>query len=273
MNIKQAEFIFENEALNLSKEKIHFHTIQFLTREKSKFIYDYKPYGSCVLVKIRNQFLIFTASHIPTDVPNNSLYVNTRIGEQQVIGFCHQTDFKSDSFLDVAYIILDKMLGLLISEKYEFLPIEKICHSHIPKETTNYMVSGYPVKNIWKNDGDIYTGSSHFLLSMANQKAYKYYSIDPEKNYVLNFAGKGIDIIERNHDRIDDPHGISGCGLWFLQARLVAGKMVLEYVLIGIMALFKKSKYHVLIGNKVELIMADIEKELGINFDWGILSK
>jgi hypothetical protein len=272
MTVKEAEFIFENEALNLSKGKLHFHTIQFLTKASSKFNYDFKPYGSGVLIQIQNHFLIFTASHVTVNAQNEPLYINTRIGEQQVIGSCHQTNLNDDKLCDLAYIILDKMLGLLLSETYQFLPLTKISHSHIPKETTNYMVSGYPEKNVWQYEGDMYTGSSHFLLNMANEKVYKYYNLDLSKNYALSFSGKGMDILAKEKTKIGDPYGISGCGLWYLQARPVLGKIILEYLLIGIMTEFKKSKYHILIGNRVELMFQDLEETLQIKFDWNVLS-
>jgi hypothetical protein len=265
--------IFQNEALNLSKEKLHFHTIQFLEK-KERFQYNYKPYGSGVLIKIQDHYLVFTASHVTGNIGNGSLYFNTRIGVQQVVGSYYETDIEIDKHTDLAYIILDRMLGLLLSETYQFLPLTNICHSHIPKETTNYMVCGYPEKNIWEDEGDIYTGSSHFLVCMANQKIYTYYQLDLNKNYAVNFAGRGIDLTTCNKsNKIDDPYGMSGCGLWFLRARAIAGKMILDYFLIGIMTMIKKYKYHVLIGNKIEPIMIDLERIGLFNFDWKTLSK
>jgi len=109
---------------------------------------------------------------------------------------------------------------------------------------------------------------------MVNEKIYTYYHLDTKKNFVLNFAGKGVDLeTGKKSDKINDPYGMSGCGLWYLQVRPEYGKMVLDYFLIGIMTSFEKYKYHVLIGNKIELIMADLEKTGLFNFDWQTMSK
>ncbi|HVM86699.1 MAG TPA: hypothetical protein VMT76_00830 [Puia sp.] len=273
MEIKEAEIIFQGAALKLSQDKLHFHTIQFLIKKKNSK-YNFNPYGSGVLVEIEDQYLIFTASHVVETADSDPLFILTRIGVTQVIGSSSNTNFKNDKNTDLAYIILDKMLGLLLTETYQFLPLTKISHSHVHKETANYMVCGYPDKNLWIKEGDIITGSSHFLLSMANEKTYEYYHFDKQKNYVLNFAGKGVDIVTgKRSEKISDPYGMSGSGLWYLQVRPEPGKMVLDYFLIGIMMLFKKSRYHVLVGNKIELIMADLQANGIFDFDWKVLSK
>ena len=273
MDIKEAEILFHDAALNLSKEKLHFHTIQFLTKRLTP-LSNYSPYGSGVLIQIEDQYLIFTASHVTKTTDAGPLYVNTRIGVERVIGSCHETDFELDKNTDLAYILLDRMLGLLLTETYQFLPLTKICHSHIPKETTNYMISGYPTEYIWEQEGDIFTGSANFLLSMADEKRYNYYHFDKEKNFVLNFAGRGVDMRTRNRsDKICEPYGMSGCGLWFLQARPESGKMVLDYVLIGIMTIYKNSKYQILAGNRIEPIMLDLQEKRLFDFDWQVLSK
>src|SRR5260221_5970031 len=193
MDIKGPEILFHDATLKLSKEKLHFHTIQFLIKGV-KPPRNYSPYGSGVLIQIEDQYLIFTASHVTKTTDAGPLYVNTRIGIVKVIGSCHETNFELDKNTDVAYILLDGMLGLLLTETYQFLPLTKICHSHIPKETTNYMITGFPTEYIWEQGGDIFTGSANFLLSMANEKNINFINSNKEKNFVLNFVERGINI-------------------------------------------------------------------------------
>lgn len=267
------QLIFCNAACELSKAKLHFHTIQFLKRS-GKPGYSYLPYGSGVLVRIVDHYFIFTASHVTKGAEIDKLYVNTRVGVHQVIGTCQEMDFERDKHMDLAYIQLDKMLGMLLAESYQFLELPKLSHSHKPKQNSNYMVSGYPAKNIWKEGEDIYTGSSHFLMSMADEKWLRHYNFDPGRNYGLSFAGRGIDInTDKKTEKIGDPHGISGCGLWYLQVRPEPGNINLDYVLIGIMTEYRNGKYHMLIGNRLEPIMADMEDRGLFPFDWLTLSK
>jgi hypothetical protein len=213
MEINEAEIIFQNAAINLSKNRLHFHTIQFLIKENNSK-YNYLPYGSGVLVQIENYYLIFTASHVTETKDSKTLYILTRTGVNQIAGTCYKINKEKDEDTDLAYIVLDKLLGLLISETYQFLPLTKISHSHIPKESTNYMVCGYPIKNIWREEENIITGSDNFLLSMANEKIYNYYELNKEKYFILNFAGKGINIITgKKSKKIGDSYGLSGSGL------------------------------------------------------------
>ena len=262
MNTQEAEIIFQNKAITLSKEKLHFHTIQFLIEEDNAFL----PYGSGVLIRIEDHYLICTAAHVTEDVPPIKLYVLTVDGVQFVRGGICNTDFRADINFDLSYILLDPTFGQLLTKTYQFLPLINISYPHIPKETANYMVSGYQGKTIWVKDGNTYTGSSHFLLSMAPEKVYKYHDLDPYKQYALSFSGKGVHLeSNKKTAKIGDMRGISGCGLWTLKAIGVSGEMVLEYSLIGIMTSCKKAKYYILIANKIEFILADLERKGLVN--------
>jgi len=150
MNREEAKLIFRNAAKKLSKEKLHFHTIQFLER-KEKSQYNYSPLGSGILIQIEDHYIIFTASHVTNNISIESLYINTRIGVQRIIGSYHNSNLGIDEYVDLAYIILDKMFGLLLAETYQFLRLTQISHSHTPKETSNYMVCGYPEKKYMGN--------------------------------------------------------------------------------------------------------------------------
>jgi hypothetical protein len=54
---------------------------------------------------------------------------------------------------------------------------------------------------------------------------------------------------------------MSGCGLWYISAYGTETEFYLDYDLIGIMTEFKKSKYLVLIGCKIDLILNDLKGE------------
>lgn len=261
---------FERKASYISKSQLFFHTIQFLTKDNNS-PNGYKPDGSGVLVKIESYYLIFTASHVTENIGEKHLYVNTRIGLMTVSGVCRETDLKMEKYTDLAYILLEEKLAKLLEETNVFLPLSKITNSHRPLIANNYLVCGYPEINIEIDleQRTVYTGMESYLLTLANEKVFDFYKLDRDKNYALQFGGKGIDLETGDPGiKINDPYGISGCGLWFLKPNITDNKMTVEYFLIGIMMILKKDKYHLLIGNRIELIIAALEKYEGFQINW-----
>lgn len=256
---------YEVAVKQLTKDAIHHHTIQILNRDAAA-PGRYKPGGSGVLTQFQDRYFIFTASHVTADNNGDSqLYINTRVGVQLLSGTLDETNLDADPWADLAYIELDRPLALLLTETYKFLPFNKIEVGHHPTEWPQYLVSGYPERNIWidQETQTITTGSSHFLLTMANTNPYDYYNISKESCIVLNFAGAGFDLETGEKIKgIQDPYGISGCGLWSIVPNGMRNdKMILRYTLIGIMFMVKRSKYHVLIGNKIEIILQALNEK------------
>jgi len=99
---------------------------------------------------------------------------------------------------------------------------------------------------------------------MSKEEVYEYYKFDIHKDYILDFAGRGIDLqTDEKSGKISDPNGMSGCGLWLLTEKPSTDTYDLQYHLIGIMTEFRKGKYHCLIGNRIELVISaliDLEK-------------
>jgi hypothetical protein len=252
---------FDRLAMRLSRTHLHHHTIQILNVNKGGTV-SYKPGGSGVLVQQGGRYFIFTAAHVTGDVATDGLFVNTRIGVRPIEATLDETDYHRDGMVDIAYLELEPHLAQLLTETYTFLPFEKIEARHVPPDQAGYMVSGYPEVNIDVDPAThtVTTGSSHFLLSMANDKPYEYHQIPRDACFALNFGGAGTDLESGAKEKgIKDPHGISGCGLWRLIPSWPNGRMSLDYRLIGIMFLVRRVKYHVLVGNRIELITDRIE--------------
>lgn len=251
MHFDQSEL--DEYVLKTSKEKIHYHTIQFLVRG-GKF--GYKPLGSGVLVKINGRYLIFTASHVTENTGEQNLYISTPKGFLRVVGEARETDLEKDKHTDLAYIILEDVVGKALEEAYSFIPISMIKPFHQMEEQGRYIVIGYPVKNIRTEGKIVYAGSSTYLLQGSKDEAYEFHKLSKELHLVLNFAGKGIELTGNNKKKRDpEPYGISGCGLWLITAIPNNERVEFNYRLIGIMTQFRKVKYHVLVGNRVELLM------------------
>lgn len=262
MTLTEKPKYFDKLAFELGKQ-VHKHTIQFLAKGGK---YGHRPYGSGVLIFADNKCLILTAAHVTADFDNTPLFVTSNKGIIPVVGDLRETDLDKDKTTDLAYIILDDAIASILVQTYDFLPISKITHSHIPVIANQYLVVGYPEVNIRadKEERKIYAGSSIFLLTMSNEEVYEYYKFDKHKDYILDFAGKGIDLqTDEKSGKIADPNGMSGCGLWLLTEKPDTDTFELQYHLIGIMTEFRKGKYHCLIGNRIELVISaliDIEK-------------
>jgi hypothetical protein len=256
--------IFDKNVHEIATKKLFYHTVQLLEKGGA---YGYKPFGSGVLVEINSKYLVFTASHVTAVTSEINLYINTPKGFLIVRGGSRETDLEKDKHTDVAYIILDEEVGKLLAESYTFLPISKIRGDHSLLRILQYVVAGYPVKNIKTEGKTVYAGMSFYLLQGSKDEAYAFHKKEKEKNYLLDFAGKGINLNNQGKEKVDpEPYGLSGCGLWQILPSFIHGKWEFDYKLIGIMTEFKKSKYHVLVGNNVGFIMQALQSFEGFQF-------
>ncbi len=58
-----------------------------------------------------------------------------------------------------------------------------------------------------------------------------------------------------------DVYGISGCGVWLCLLYQDGDSIRTDFRLIGIMTEFRKGKYHCLIGDRIELILNQLQTE------------
>lgn len=101
---------------------------------------------------------------------------------------------------------------------------------------------------------------------MSKKNVYEHYKFNINRDFILDFAGKGMDLkTNRKSGQINDPYGMSGCGLWLLTEKPEAENLEFQYHLIGIMTEFRKGKYHVLIGNRIEIVISALMQLEGFN--------
>lgn len=245
--------IFEQQVHEVATKQLFYHTVQFLEKGGP---YGYKPLGSGVLVQISGKYLVFTASHVTAITSEIDIYINTPNGFLTVRGYSRETDLEKDKHTDVAYIILDDDVGKELAKSYQFLPLSKIRANHDIQRVLQYVVAGYPVKNIRTEEKTVYAGLSFYLLQGSKQEAWDFHKKEKGKSFLLDFAGKGTILNTEEKEKVDpEPYGLSGCGLWQMLPAFVNGQWQFDYRLIGIMTEFRKNKYHVLIGNNIGFII------------------
>lgn len=257
-SLKNTENI-EKSILQIAKEKLFRHSCQ-LFRKGGK--YNYYPWGSSVLIEFRSHFYLITASHVTEFIDEqDNLFLITSNGMLPISGELNETDLEHDKNIDLAYVKLDNELAQILNKTYDYLPKNMVELNHNQIDTKQYLTLGFPEKNIRidKENKIIRTGSSSFLHKLMKEKVYKRYSFDKNMNFIVEYAGKGYDLATNVKKQIiRRPHGMSGCGLWFLYVSKINGLISIDYALIGIMTEYIEKPYDVLIGTKIDFIIEKI---------------
>jgi len=229
------------------------------------------PFASGVFVFLGDEFYLLTASHVIEDwSDSNHLFVSIKDDYVSIVGKGCGTEMEKVHKIDAAYIKLKPQLVSLLVQSYRFLPYhrflfhEKIFHEPI------YCAFGYPVINKRKESSGLTTFGSAYYMLPSQDKVFEHYSLNPLTHYVLEFQGKAVNIKTEKFEKIKTEHyGLSGGGLWYIIIDFDEEKneIVSEAFLIGIMTEFRRNKYDCLIANRIEIILAMIQNNEGVNFN------
>ncbi len=252
---------FDKQAFAIG-EKIYHHTVQLL--QKSVGPYDYSPCATGVLVKINNQYFIFTASHVIRDIydKGNKLFVSTTNGVVMIKGHNDSTDLEKDNDTDLAYIVLERDLAELLGKSQVFLSQEKLGDLIFDVPSTQYLIVGYPAANIKDENNIVHTGAQMYLTSPASKQIYDNRGLDEGRHYVFEYGQNMTDLI--TGERVDsgpNPRGISGCGIWFISISKIDETIIYDYSLVGII---KGGMTYFLMGTKIGVLIRDMQKLEGI---------
>lgn len=248
----------ENKVDSIIKEKIVgrvlSHTCQ-LFRKGGK--YGHMPHGTGVCVHISGRYFIITASHVADDFEEDTnIYVKGDGKFIPITGNLRQTDIDKDKQIDLSYIILDEEIIEPLKFNHDFLTLNKIRGNHKLINATQYMVLGFPERNIKEIENVVSTGASFYLLRPSQTKVYSFHKFNESKIISLDFSGKGINMLSgEKAGKRPDPYGISGCGLWFLDIIRIGEDIEVNYYLIGIVLAGTKNKYQVLWANRIEILI------------------
>ena len=254
-NLKDS--LYRESILTVS-EDIRKSTVQLFTLKYTSII---KSLGTGVLLYTNKKYLILTASHVAKD---ETFYIVVK-NELKYISREYVKEVRKDSGkIDLSYIILDNQVADLINHEYTFLTEKDILLSYKSNASMlNYLVVGYLERTTKINiaENTIHTIATTFNLKMSNEKAYDFHKTNKEFQISLDFKGKLENYRLNINEKIPDPYGLSGSGLWGLFHKPDSLKYKFECKLIGIMTEFKKVKYHCLIGNKIEILVESIESQ------------
>lgn len=238
---------FKEKASNLITDEIYSHTLPLFTPARSKKGFNYiKSLGSGVFVCRDDQFFILTAAHVVNQ--DKAIMIDTVAGVIPLHGA--MVYFAKNSTIDVAVIAVPKGMDMLLYQKITPLPYNKILLDHVPIEFNHYGIIGYPAAHLTRA---LYKSQS-YLVKGASSKVYNYNSLKQGDYYILDMHGKTVGE-DGKKVRLRQPHGISGCGLWFIEHRIIGGIMRLNYHLIGLMTEVRKAKFNMMLATNIKYAM------------------
>jgi len=228
-----------------------------------------KPFASGVLAELSGSFYLLTASHVTEHfVEDKQLFLRIRKGYVSIVGDLRETDIAESDGIDLAYIQLDERIIPDLLKGYKFLPLSKFRRHIKLLDAMQYCVIGFPEKNQRKLNGKLQTGASVFFVQPSKINVYEYYGFNEASSFIMEFKGKGTDIKTGTEKKIKgDFYGISGCGLWLVILESDGNSYKTDYRLIGIMTEYRKGKYYCLIGNRIEIILKDLQDSGLLKFE------
>ena len=238
-------------------------------RDRGEEVNTPKPFGTGILVAYMGRKFIFTAQHVTEERSDQPLYIRTGPEEFSTItGDVRMIRSNDAQGIDLAFIELD---GETISnieriQNHGFLEPENIGFGGSLLENEPVVAMGFPElkTKVDRYDLSITSIGSIWLLKGAPGKMYNYYKKDKTIVYGLNYHGVQTGILSDQKSKKIDPEGISGGGVWKVWVQPFMGEELVRYHLIGILTDYKKSKYHVLWANQIELLMDFINRTYGL---------
>ncbi len=245
---------FKNSILTVGDKRRTF-TIQLFRRISNEI---FKPHATGVLFKSPNGYFLLTAAHVLETTPLFAVsdnYIQLLSGEYEEI------DNKPKGTIDIGYIKLDENAISFLMNNYQFLTKDDLYLSHAPARALQYVVIGFAERDTKINtkENQIWSMASYFNLRIAKDEVYNYYELEKSRQYALDFKGKLENYRTGFKEKIYDPYGLSGSGLWILVQKRNAERYDFQLRLIGIMTELRKGKYHCLIGNRIELFLRELE--------------
>lgn len=261
------DHLINAELVKLIEGDIGLCTCQLFKHDSGK---ETVPSASGVFVSLQDSFYLLTASHVIEDwSDSNRLFVQIKNDYVAIVGKGCGTEVGKEEKIDSAYIKLKPELVLLLAQWYRFLPYSRfLCDMKVFDEA-NYCAFGYPVINKRKENDKVKTFGSAYFMRPLPDKVFEHYNLNPLSHYVLEFKGKAVNVKTGKVDKIKTEHyGLSGGGLWYIIMEFDEEKVeiVSESFLIGIMTEFRKAKYECLIANRIEIVLASLEHNEGLNF-------
>ena len=249
----------EDKGVKEQSKHIEHHTIQIWRYDHPKNEnHRPVPQGSGVLTRLGDRHFIITASHVVEDHDKTAICVYTRKNYFFQLGLFVNTptaQSESNNNTDIAVWPIESEIVEDIAPLDWWYDLSDACFKHEESPEQRYMVYGFPATKV-----DI-----KLKEKKLRQNPFKFrtrgYSHTPEgkmvqKNEAINLLvefhrKKVADVATSHREWAPDPHGMSGCGLWYLHPE------TRKYHLAGIMIEWMQPK-PILMATKIDMALKAI---------------
>lgn len=243
-----------NKISELIEREITKCTIQLFQIIDGKFI----SQGSAVLIEIEGKNWLLTASHVSNcHKEGHELFFQYQTNEFiSIAGIFGETHISKSSKIDYAIIKLEQECINKLNNIKTFLNPAKTCLLQNQFHKQLMVVCGFPSKATDTTTPEIKSVGNYCLTNTTNKKPYEHYHFIPENFIIVDYAGKGYDLMTDSKKVTYEPYGMSGGGLWKIWQNNLEEDY--QFCLVGILTETRKGKYHVIIANKINLILDKI---------------
>lgn len=227
-----------------------------------------KPLGSAVLLTINDKYYLLTAAHVidGCDISNIAFWDNQDLVRVSgnVAYLSNASEINKNGDVAVWQLSEDATFALL--KHYHFLPFDRVKLRHNIVAQERYIILGYPVsktKKIYHNM-TIPIKTCQFVTSGdVTSRKYFHNNLNPQVNFMLVYHRRkvqGFGTDKKQIEHLPDPHGMSGCGLWYLDEDKHSR-------LVGLMIGYNHTD-SIMIASRIDLVTEIIRKK----FDMAIPS-
>lgn len=222
-----------------------------------------KPWGSAVLIGANGNHYLLTAAHVMDDIDISDLAFWDEQELVQVSGHAIYLSSRAEINRngDVAVWKLSDDAKSALLKHYEFLSFDRLKLNHQIETKERYFLLGYPVsktKKIYKTKTIPIKTLKLFMRGVIQQKKMEKNKLDPHVNFMLEYhkrKAETVGAVKKQIEHLPAPHGLSGCGLWYLDDDKVAR-------LVGIMTSYNLTDT-IMIASRIDLATEIIRQ----NFD------
>ena len=221
------------------------------------------PHGSGVFVKIKDAHFLFTAAHLVENLYTD-IFIGTdkdiivRMGGTWTMNQLEPGQKRKDDKLDIAILKLDDESVMYANKYYGFIDISEIGFNHTPTPLPLYTAVGFPASKSKLNKHKKSLVSKPFIFNTKPSSDELYAKLDcsDKINLIVDYDKQNLFDSSANKKIVGpDPFGMSGGGLWFVEAQIVNPDEKVSKKLVGILSEWPLKNRKVWICSKIDVFM------------------
>jgi len=258
----ETRFYLEQEVLY---KEILKSTVQFLLVNSENNV---QPFASGVLIKILQDYYIWTASHI---IDEKIEKIAIPINKNKVIypggKWIFSTTQSNPDKYDIAILKLSPQSVEDIKTKYSFVEQNCIGINHKVINLPLYSINGFPtsLSRPKYKTGDIEPSFfSHSCTCVTASDEYNPFNLLPHINILIQYPKQIFRVDKGKMENKNYLHGMSGCGLWFYEFGF---NQFLKPKLVGIFYEWSIKNRNKLIATRTDVYWETIRQKFNCNIE------